>query len=104
MDFNFEKLAKAVVKNKGNAVVDKEPDVLIVSFADLVYSITSDKTEAINFQTLGLDFMTDSTGNINLVEHEAGEITTHEIQDSALKDTLNSHLLWRTRVLETHGF
>jgi hypothetical protein len=99
----FKSLRNAIIKNKDQSVIEKTPEVLTLSFADLIYSLTPSREESIAFRTLNLDFTIDSRGEITLMELENGEIKFYDVGDSPMKSRLFDYLAWRANVVTTAG-
>jgi hypothetical protein len=99
----FKSLRNAILKNKDKSVMDKTPDLVTLSFTDLIYSLTPSREESIAFKTLNLDFTIDSNGAITLMEFENGEVKFYEIGDGPMKSRLFDYLAWRANVIASAG-
>lgn len=99
----FKSLKNAILKNKDVAVISKSPEVITLSFTDLIFSITPSREESIAFKALNLDFIIDSAGEITLMELEGTEVKFYELGDSSMKNRLYEFLAWRSNVITTAG-
>lgn len=99
----FKSLRNAIIKNKDKSVFEKTPELLTLSFTDLIYSVTPSREESIAFKALNLDFTIDSNGEITLMELENGEVKFYELGDGPMKTRLFDYLAWRSNVVASVG-
>lgn len=99
----FKSLKNAILKSKDEAVINKTPELITLSFTDLIFSITPDRQESIAFKALNLDFIIDPAGEITLMELEGSEVKFYELGDSSMKNRLYEFLAWRAKVITTSG-
>lgn len=99
----FKSLKTAILKNKEKSVIEKTPEVITLSFSDLIYSLTPGRIESIAFRALNLDFTIDSEGNITLMELENGQVKFYEIGEGPMRNRLFDYLAWRAKVIITAG-
>lgn len=99
----FKSLRNAILKNKDKSVFEKTPEVLTLSFTDLIYSVTPSREESIAFKTLNLDFTIDSNGEITLMEFEDGEVKFYDLGEGPMKSRLFDYLAWRANVVSSAG-
>lgn len=96
----FKNLKKVILENRRSGEVSKDTEVISVAFSDLMYSITSDKTETITFTVLNLNLVLNPDGSVLLMELEPGGVEIYEIDNTAMEDKLLQHLVWRMEVLQ----
>lgn len=99
----FQNLKKAILANRKSGVVEKSAGVISVTFSDLIYSVTAEKVEAINFTILDLNLVLNTDDSLLLMELESGELNFFEIEQGPMERTLREHLIWRLNVLKTFG-
>jgi hypothetical protein len=99
----FKSLRTAILKNKDASIMDKNSEVLTLSFTDLIYSVTPSREESIAFKVLNLDFTLDSNGEITLMEFEDGKLKFYQMGDGPMRNRILEFLAWRANVVMTSG-
>lgn len=99
----FKSLKTAILKNQDKSVIEKTPELVTLSFSDLIYSITPSKYESISFKSLSLDFTIDSKGELTLMELEDGELKFYALGEGSMRDRLMEFVAWRAKVVATAG-
>lgn len=96
----FKNLKNVIIGHRVQGEFSKDPDAISVAFSDLMYSVTSDKTETITFTILNLNLVLNPDGSVLLMEMEPGGVEIYEIENREMENELLQHLVWRMRILQ----